>query len=392
MKKIITLLLTLLLVLTCSACTNKKVVNRELREVFEYVYDAGTYTNLDYDFAQKYFIEHYDNYGGGCTAVAKTISNGDTIVGRNMDLNISNKCAYIFRTDVEGCYKTVNLMYTFRDFSPDYLEVKENGLPDEFEKIMPFLADDVLNEKGLYVEVNMRNGEYWPTGDPKFSCKGTNPDSNERVYMFTLSRYIGEHCANVDEAIEYVKTLDVYSQNGYWNYCFLMADANGRYGVLEFAMDEVIWHDYQPAQANFYIDADMQAIEELRAGVGRYNNVMLGREFVDSEEDMFELMDSVSYFQFYDYKNCKFDWRSENVGALAFATYNFVTNDEYADFINYQMELMCNEVKAKSRQELRNANEYWESAFTEVINCNKRKLFVRFYEDDSKTYTLGFSE
>lgn len=107
---------------------------------------------------------------------------------------------------------------------------------------------------------------------------------------------------------------------------------------------------------------------------------------------MFNLMDSVSYFQFYDFKNCKFDWRSENVGALAFATYDFVMDEKYADYTNQQMELMCNEVKTKSLQQLRDANEYWQSAFTEVINCNNKTLFVRFFEDNNKTYTLSFAE
>ena len=390
MKKLLTLLATLLIAVSLTGCQKEKTV--KLKEVYDHVFDAGTYTELDYDYAEQHFKEHYDNYGGGCTAVAKVNKAGDTIIGRNMDLNISNKAAYIFRTDVKGCYKTVNLMYTFRDYSPDYEVAKETGLTGEFAKMMPFFADDVLNEKGLYVEVNMRYGEFWPNGEPKFCCSGTNPDSDTDVYMFTLSRYIGEHCASVDEAIEYVKTLNVYSQNGYWNYCFILADATGHYGLLEFAMNEVIWHDMQQAQANFYIDPLLQEIEQYRAGVGRYDAVMAGIDAVESEEDMFNLMDSVSYFQFYDYKNCKFDWRSENVGALAFATNDVVMDDYFKEYLESSMEAMSLEVKSKDRQQLRDANEYWESAFTEVINCNKRTLFVRFFEDDNMTYTLSFNE
>ena len=388
---IIAIVITMLLSSLSTYFVSKKIDESKYRgveKIYEYVFDAGTYDELDYEFAEEYFKQHYDNYGGGCTAVAKVNKNNETIIGRNMDLNISNKAAYVFRTDVEGCYKTVNLMYTFRDYAPDYSDVLENGLDEEFSKIMPFLADDVLNEKGLYVEVNMRYGEFWPTGEPKFSCSGTNPSSDEKVYMFTLARYIGEHCATVKEALEYVKSLNVYSQNGYWNYCFLIADESGDYGVLEFGLNEVIWNDHQQAQANFYIDPNLQSIEELKAGVGRYNKVMEGIDAVESEEDMFKLIDSVTYFQFYDPENCQFDYRSENVGALAFSTYDVCMDDEYKPFIDEAMSQMSNTVKSLDRQQLRNANEYWESAFTEVINCNKRTLFVRFYEDDNLTLNL----
>ena len=391
-KKLFVVILSLILVFSLASCGNNKDTKIKLTPVFDYVLDAGIYKSLDYDFAEEYFRTHYDNDGGACTACAKVNSAGEMLIGRNMDLNISDRSAYIFRTDIEGCYKTINLMYTFREYAPHYKDVVEEGLPTEFGKVMPFFADDVLNEKGLYIEVNMRNGEYWPTGEPKFSCKGTNPKSDTDVYMFTLSRCIGDHCATVDEAIEYVKTLNVYSQYGYWNYCFLIADASGHYGVLEFADDEVIWNDMQPAQANFYINPDYQAIEELKAGLGRYKNVMEGRETVETEEDMFNLMDSVSYFQVYDPDNCKFDWRSENVGALKYATNEFVMDPKYQEFIYSEMKKQSAYVLSQTREQLRAANEFWESAFTEVINCNNRTLTVRFYENDDYKITLSFDD
>ena len=87
------------------------------------------YENVDYDAGDKFWKDNNDNWDdGGCTAVTKEISNGHRIVGRNMDLNISNKDAYVFRTNVEGFHKTINLAYTFRDYSPDYEDVKKSGV------------------------------------------------------------------------------------------------------------------------------------------------------------------------------------------------------------------------------------------------------------------------
>lgn len=377
---------------TSTATQNQKGTAdiQKVSQLFDYVFDAGTYTTLDYEFADKYFAENYDNYGGGCTAVAKVNDKGDTIVGRNMDLNISNKAAYVFRTNVEGCYKTVGLTYTFRDISPDFEDVKENGLNEEFSKVLPFMSDDVLNEKGLYIEINMRNAEFWPTGDPKFSCSGTNPESKDRIYMFEVPRYVGEHCANVEEAVEYIKSLDIYSKNGYWNYCFLIADASGKYGVLELACNNVYWNDMHQAQANFYVTEELNEIEELKAGVGRYDTVMAGIDRVQTEDEMFDLINSVRYSQFYEGENCNFDYRSDLVGSSPRATYDLVMKPETQELIKEQFGKKCEEYKSKTRQELQDENSYWESSFTEVINCNEKTLFVRFFENDEKTMTLSF--
>lgn len=392
MKKIITLFLTLSLLCLCFGCSADKSEEIKLTEVFDHVFDAGTIKTLDYDYADAYFNKEYNNWGGGCSAIAKTLDNGDTIIGRNMDLNISNKAAYIFRTDVKDCYKTINLTYTFRDISPDFEDAKANGLSEEFSKVLPFMADDVLNEKGLYIEVNMRNGEFWPTGESKFSCKGTNPSAERSVYMFELPRYIGEHCATVDEALDYVNTLNVYSKEGYWNYCFLIADATGHYGVLEFACDAVIWNDYHPCQTNFYINELVNYVEELQCGKGRYENLMKGISNVKNEEDMFNLIDSVTYYQVYDPYNCNFDPRSENVGVLPFATNEVLDTEEYKEYIIAAIDEIGQGVRSMSRQEQQNKNEYWESSFTEVINCNKKTLTVRFFEDDEKIITLSFDK
>ena len=390
-KNKITLLIFIVTIsMSLFGCNEKQTSQIELQEVFDHVYDIGTFTSLDYEYANEYFAKENDNWGGGCSAIAKTLDNGQTIVGRNMDLNISNKAAYIFRTDVKDCYKTINLAYTFRDISPNYDEIQTKGLSEEFTKVLPFMADDVLNEKGLYIEVNMRNGEFWPTGESKFSCKGTNPNSDTRVYMFEIARYVGEHCATVDEAVEYVKTLNVYSKDGYWNYCFLIADASGHYGVLEFVNDYVIWNDYQPAQTNFYVNKLANYAEELKCGKGRYDVLMNGIDKVQTEEDMFELMDSVTYYQVYDPYNCNFDPRSENVGVMPFATYDMIMQDEYKEIIYEAINVVGKEVLSLTRQQQQDKNEYWESSFTEVINCNEKTLFVRFFEDDNRTIKLSF--
>lgn len=361
--------------------TEMKEEKHAIKMIFDNVLDAGTYKKVDYNVASEFNKKLYDNWGG-CTAIAKNIGD-NTIIGRNMDLTVSDKSAYVFKTNIKGKYKTLNLAYTYRDYAPDYADAI-NGLEDKFYNILPFISDDVLNEKGLYIEVNMRNGE-----EDKFSCSGTNPDSNEKVYMFSLPIYIGLNCSTVEEALEYVKSLNIYSKKGYWNYAFMIADSTGRHGILEFAQNKILWNEGENAQANFYINEEMSKINELKAGVGRYNYVKEHIDEVNNKEDMFNLMDKVKYSGTY-VNNPNFDVRSEFVGVKENWTYDYVMDEANQNEINEYLNKIRQFIETATREDKKKM-EAWESSFTEVIDIKERTIKVRFFEDENKIYTLSFN-
>ena len=404
MKKLAIFILTLSMLLTTGCSTNN---NSKLTELGDYIYEVDEYTSLDYESADKFYARSNDNWGGGCSAISKIV-DGHRLIGRNMDQSISNKCAYIIRTNA-GDYKTIGLVYTHRDYSPDRDEILSKGISDEFYKVLPFMCDDVLNDAGLHIEINMRHNEYWPNGGDKFACEGTNPESSNRVYMFELPRYIGEHCATVQEAKEYVSTLNVYSQNYYWNYCFIISDSKGDSSLLEFSSNEVCWLDekdlknyqwlkkYNPkaiAQANFYLNENAWKIQDIKSGEGRYIALQQGIDKVNSRSDMYDLMKKVQYSNYYlDYDECKnnyFDPRSENIGELDWATYDLIMNPDVEDIARPIINEMNAEVRKLTRQEKQDENIYWESIFTEVVDTNTKEIFVRIYENEDNLYLINF--
>lgn len=404
MKKIIIFLLVLSMMLTTGCSANNK---SKLTELEKYIFEVEEYTSLDYDCADAFYAKANDNWGGGCSAISKMV-DGHRLIGRNMDQSISNKCIYIIRTNA-GKYRTLGLVYTHRDYSPDYEEIMSKGISDEFYKCLPFMCDDVLNDAGLHIEINMRHGEYWPNGEDKFACKGTNPESSKRVYMFELPRYIGENCATVEEAKEYVSTLDVYSQDHYWNYCFIVSDSEGHSSLLEFADDEVFWLDeekladydwldvYHPkaiAQANFYLNELAWYFQDIKTGEGRFIALQNGIDAVKSRSDMYDLMRKVQYSNFYlDYDECKnnyFDPRSENIGEVSWAMYDLIMHSEFEDTARKLINEVNAGVSEMPRQEKQDLNVYWESIFTEVVDVNTKEIFVRMFENEELLYLLSF--
>lgn len=366
----------------------------KLRKIFDSVYETEVYKKLDYDYAGKFFEEKYDgwNFTGGCTAATKVLPGGDTVTCRNMDLTISNKAAYIVRTNCEGKYSTVGLSY-INMFGPENKDVEREGLDNNYTKLLPFLCTDIMNSKGLYIETNMRMGEFDEKGVPVFGCPGTNPDAQYRVCSMVLPRYLCEHCANVDEAIDSVQNyLDIYTDTlkGFsWNFCFMISDPSGKYGLLEIAKNKVSWLPGQQAQANFYITKEFFEQELYRCGLFRYDSVMNILNSASTEEDMFNIIDNVTYLQVYS-RTPKFDVRSEYIGIEDDWTTSYVLDPKNKDIVQARIDKNINKVQSATRQELKNMNMFWETVFTVVANCNKKTMNVRFFENNDYRYTLSF--
>ena len=69
--------------------------------------------------------------------------------------------AFVVRTKEKGKYETVGIAY-YDQFIPDASVVEKKGVPRVIYSMLPMFCQDVMNDQGLYVEVNMRYSEYDP--------------------------------------------------------------------------------------------------------------------------------------------------------------------------------------------------------------------------------------
>ncbi len=246
----------------------------------------------------------------GCTAMVKRNNKGEVIIGRNMDLDISQSPAYVF-TNSAGKYKTFCVSYSPGFYLP-YEEVKKLDDIDPNMKLMMMLSCcDCINEKGLYMEVNLREK------NDRFVCYGLHSAHGEvtrsdgkpwkelRVCTTNIVPLVVTHCATVKEAVEYIKnSYDWYTispkpgakmavtQN---NMCALIGDATGEFGVIEIAQDEVNYIPFQFGHANFYLTPKWNALETYGSGQGRLQMVSNVIKEPNTLEEMMKGMEHIMW-------------------------------------------------------------------------------------------------
>ncbi len=240
--------------------------------------------------------------GGGCTAMVKKNSKGEVIFGRNMDLDISQSPAFVFKTTY-GKYKNFCVAYLPNIFAT-YAQMQQmEELPQAFLDMTPYVATDCMNEAGLYIEVDLRER------DDKLLCFGLHsthgettrddgkPWSELRAYNMSIPQLASQNCATVKEVVEFVKnSYDFYTQapygDGYTmvNMAFLVGDATGEYGLIEIAQDEVNFIPYQFGHANYYITPKWSALQSWGPGYGRLDMVS---KVIGAPQTLEEMMDAM---------------------------------------------------------------------------------------------------
>ncbi|HJJ29265.1 MAG TPA: hypothetical protein O0X70_07740 [Methanocorpusculum sp.] len=379
--------------------------------VFDRVYDLGTLTT---DSEETILDLFWDATGDrtetktatdsfGCSMIAKKCGDA-AIVARNMDALYSNRPAYIYHTAVPGQYKTLGLTYTTHYHLPDYHELESaGGLDEDTASFISFICTDSINEAGLYIGENMRVAEY-ETVDGitvnKFANTADNPDKTKRVPIKLLPAILTRHCANVQEALDYIeKELDIYTRTGTdfdsYGYGFILADAGGRYGLLEIASDKISWIEGGDCQTNFYVTEEFAAKEEYKIGLGRYAYLKEHLPACTTENDLLNLIKQVAYTHVYS-ENCSFDNYSEQVhdriewtNAYVDTHHDEIEEIQKSDTALFQEQFSSEDISGDEIREILQNNDIWLSVFTLTANPSEKTLKVRFYEDENAVTTLA---
>lgn len=310
----------------------------QFTDLGRYVIDCGRHRHFDFERAREYINSHYaaSSTLGGCTAFATRTRTGDVLIGRNLDLTVSQMPCFITHLHY-GRYETIN--FTYDEISTNRLRydelLREGWIDPDYYNALPMFASDSMNSEGLFIEYNMRGYE------DAFFCSGTNP-GRTRVCTVSLPFLVASHCATVPEALRYMREqLDLYTLldetivSG-WNLCCVIGDAKGHYGLIEIANNEIKYLPQQHGQGNYYIYPAYNAISRGQSGYGRLQYGLERIDTIQNEQQMAQLMEDVMWRNEilmipYAYRDRRghihfcadpehriptLDWRSDNVGHL----------------------------------------------------------------------------
>ena len=396
----------------------------------DYVIEIADYKDADFDAASKALEEKYGIIDGACTACAKLDGNGNVLIGRNLDNQVS-QCPAFFIHSSQGKYETLSLRYMNSE-KYTYEEFKKSGYKDkEFLNSISFCVTDSMNSEGLYMEANVREPY------PEFVNTGNNPDKTT-VYVPMLVAMVTRNCATVQEALDYMRNdINIVSTPYYNNtiptqYGYYIADATGEFGIIEVIADEVYYLPYVSAQGNYYLTPKWAAVDDNGTGYGRVQAALDGLSEVDTMEEMMAHMEkpmwknSVLYMEnaYLDEKgkacfvddegNPSIDFRSDFSNSIALdEDGNVIDSDDYdckarsdarwmMDDKNFDIvkKVICDKIDAMDwkdkllryyegdEEDLRNDGQVFTTGACFVVSPSEKKMLIKLFEKEELTYEI----
>ena len=380
-----------------SASDKKKIDSIPLGHTFpekvgNYLYEISYDT---YEYADGYeYMERY-HYIPSCSAVRK-----DNFIGRNLDWYYDNCPNFLIRTKaVNKRHSTIGVA-----FAGGYLtdDIASSGIEHKYYKYLPFSMSDVINDCGVYCNMNVV-----PAGDKGYTT-GTHPDK-QGLCQLMLPRYVCDYASSAKEALALLDNMNVYAPlNVIGQEChFLLCDSINSY-VIEFINNEMVVYsntdeDYFPIPndeaiiTNFYLsgwNGECKTVyggyseEEVRAtgltdhsqGIERYTHIHNAYNDIHTLTDMDELMKSLKYTLTYHRDTDPF-WYSEFTGDYTKEGFGNLTiysqKSDFNDIVNHSIE----EYEKHER-----GDKIWISKHTCIYDIDNKKIIVYSEEDFNHRY------
>ena len=214
----------------------------------------------------------------GCSALTVGTPEGGVMMGRNFDF--PSALGVVLHTIPDHGYETITTFNVkFFGFGEDY---KPEGFANQYMALSClFFALDGINEKGLAIADLM-------AGDTTQTHQRTSkPDLTTTAAI----SYLLKNAANVDEALELLRGIDMHSDIGMAHH-YAMADASGRNVVVEYVDNEMVVVE-SPVVANHYL-CEAKLNVGLEDGDDRYDRLCKRYEETGGVMDERQLTETIT--------------------------------------------------------------------------------------------------
>lgn len=395
MRKHVALFLSLIMSLSLCACgSEKSVAYDEYTKVADQLYEV-TCDDYDYNYLFEEGCGNID-FVAGCSAIKE-----GNYLGRNFDFVAGDYAEIVVQTPAkEDRYATVGTVGGLFWLTTDFME---SGLDEDAKQLIPLMLLDGINEKGLAVEINCVN-----SADVGGLTMHTNP-GKEEVPELCMVRYLLDHAASADEAIELMKSVDIVNTRDVMGLVsknfeihFLIADKDKSY-VVEFDNskpdgEKLVVLEDESVMTNFYLhlaDTDKGIYPDNSMGVERYRKLVDNRSSVNSVETMKELMQSIR-FSNSNRLDGEYDPGKNFDNPYTCLSDHPVFGDNPINYANHR-ENLDEIVKIMKRDEaevtellkdpeLNNPNNLWVTSHNTVFDLENKTMSIAVYERYDKYY------
>ena len=345
---------------------------------YEMVYDE-----LDYDYAKSTINFFFPNgIKGSCSG----IRNGN-LFGRNYDWFYNNDCEFLIKIPrKKNRYASINVASGMGIFTKFFVEKKWYF---NIYKILPFVALDGINEKGVACSVNVV-----PNND-NGNTISTNPESKNVVNVVMLIRYILDNYDSAEKAVNDIKNninlTGAHSKMFNDELHYMILDDKKTF-ILEIVNNKVIINecpkDHPPYMTNFFVTnckydenghVDLKSVTPHATGIERYDIITDNYKNCDNYEGMLDCLKKVKLSNNYN-ESLKPFWLSACIHHAEENGYgNLVVNDmiEHPE----KFDKIKNDQIKSFKNRTRRKGDTYETVHTSIYDIKNKKLYLMIRED-----------
>ena len=295
-----------------------QAVTHEFTKVTDYLFETTYDDYEEYEAAAKDYFEKFRPQLGGCSSVQNGVFRG-----RNYDWTFDEEPEFVIHVPAaEGRHASLGVAAT----SAITAQFVESGDPSEVYNWLPYSTLDGINDAGLTVNVNVVN--FGEMGEFVMKTEDTDDD----VCPLMITRKLLDGAGSIDEALEMLEEMDVYSLGNAEEAHLLISgpqseeddtfntvcvefipdkDKHYQLSVIDYNKGEFV--DDKPIMTNFHLtgfDGSKESLTKHPMGYERYLILSDNFDQGQTKTGMIELMKKVYYTRNYDLYKDNF-WYSE---------------------------------------------------------------------------------